>query len=69
MAATGALPVAAVTLNPGGGAATLSPWLIQTAKPPSALRAKPDNSREGPCTRTSAGPNSRFAEGTTAPPK
>lgn len=65
MPATGELALAAVTTNPGGGASTWSPWLIQTAV--SSPLAKPWKSRP-PWTVTIARPYSRRLACTTCAP-
>ena len=74
MAATGAFALVAVTENPGGGAATKSPWLAQTrisegtsAKSAAASAADPADPLPPP-TVTSAWPNSRCGAGATEPP-
>lgn len=50
MPATGALALVAVTSNPGGAAATKSPWLAQTR----IASGRPSNSRQLPCGETIA---------------
>jgi hypothetical protein len=68
MAATGLLAVRARQANPGGGASTVSPWLIQTGTTPAASASTPSKSASRARRRTSAGPYSRCSDGSTFPP-
>ena len=66
MAATSRVGVRPVTVKPGGGASTLSPWLIQTLE---GLRAsRPSQSAQGALKVSSAGPYSRVRDWASCPP-